>query len=272
MGSNEGRPDEAPRRTVKISGFLMDRHDVTNAEFETFVKATGYRTVAERPPDPRGFPGVPREALKPGGAVFAKGGWSYVPGANWRHPLGPKSNLKGKRRHPVVQVAWDDAAAYARWAGKRLPTEAQWEYAARANRTRRYTWGDEPFSVEKPQANIWQGDFPTQDLGQDGYRGTSPVMSFAPNPFGLYDMAGNVWQWCRDWYRPDGYKRMSLKNPQGPSSGYDPDEPGVPKRVLRGGSFLCADCYCKGYRPSARMKSSPDTGLCHAGFRCVKAL
>ena len=269
MGAADGPPDESPVRTVRVSSFLMDRRDVTNAEFARFVRATGYRTVAERPLDPAKFPGVPKNKLKPGGVVF-QNGWTYVPGANWRHPDGPASSIRGKDRHPVVQVAWDDAAAYARWAGKRLPTEAQWEYAARGGRPpTRYTWGDAPFSPKRPQANIWQGPFPAKNLLQDGYRETSPVGSFPPNPFGLYDMAGNVWEWCADWYRPDAYARMAARDPQGPSSGEDPDEPGVPKRVLRGGSFMCADCYCKGYRPSARMKSSPDTGLFHAGFRCV---
>lgn len=270
MGSADGPSDEAPVRTVTITSFLMDRHEVTNGEFARFVRATGYRTVAERPLDPRQFPGVPKSKLKPGGAVFAHGGWTFAPGADWRHPDGPKSSIKGKERYPVVLVAWEDAAAYARWAGKRLPTEAQWEYAARGGQGGKpFIWGDKPFSAKKPQANIWQGDFPRKNLVQDGYRETAPVMRFAPNRFGLYDMAGNVWEWCADLYRPDAYAHASKRDPKGPATSYDPDEPNVPKRVLRGGSFLCADCYCKGYRPSARMKSSPDTGLFHAGFRCV---
>lgn len=269
MGSADGPPDEAPVRIVTVSPFFMDRHEVTNDAFAAFVRATGYRTVAERPLDPRKFPGVPKAKLVPGGIVFRGGAWAYVPGADWRHPDGPASSIRGKGHYPVVQVAWEDAAAYAQWAGKRLPTEAEWEFAARAGAAHRYVWGDEPFSPKHPQANIWQGEFPTRNLVQDGYRETAPVMSFPPNPYGLYDMAGNVWEWCRDWYRPDAYAHMRARDPQGPASSLDPDEPGVPKRVLRGGSFMCADCYCKGYRPTARMKSSPDTGLFHAGFRCV---
>ena len=263
MGSSDGPPDEAPVHTVTVSSFLMDRHEVTNAQFAAFVRAAGYKTVAERPL-PKQFAGA-----KPGAVVFRKGGWSFVSGANWQHPDGPGSSIRGKENYPVVQVAWEDAAAYAKWAGKKLPTEAQWEYAARAGVRHKFIWGNAAFSAKRPQANIWQGDFPGKNLVQDGYAETAPVMHFTPNGFGLYDMAGNVWEWCRDWYRPDAYLHSAKKNPHGPPNGYDPDEPGVPKRVLRGGSFMCADCYCKGYRPSARMKSSPDTGLFHAGFRCV---
>lgn len=271
MGSKNGPTDESPVHAVAISPFFMDRHEVTNAQFATFVKATGYRTVAERPLDPRQFPGIPAAHLRPGSVVFAGQAWAYVPGANWRHPAGPKSSITGKDRYPVVQVAWEDAAAYAKWAGKRLPTEAQWEYAARGGRPgAAYIWGDAPYSTRKPQANIWQGDFPVRNQGLDGYRETAPVMRFAPNGYGLYDMAGNVWEWCADWYRPDAYAGSSRLDPKGPSGSVDPEEPGVPKRVLRGGSFLCAANYCKGYRPSARMKSSPDTGMFHAGFRCVR--
>jgi formylglycine-generating enzyme required for sulfatase activity len=248
----------------------MDRHEVTNGQFAAFVRATGYKTVAERSLDPKQFPGVPEAKLKPGGVVFAKGGWTYKPGASWRHPEGPGSSIAAKGSHPVVQIAWEDAAAYAKWAGKALPTEAQWEYAARAGRDgEKYIWGNASFSPKRPQANIWQGDFPAKNLGQDGYMKTSPVMRFAPNRFGLYDMAGNVWEWCADWYRPDAYSQERAKDPRGPSSSFDPDEPSVPKRVMRGGSFMCADGYCQGYRPSARMKSSPDTALFHTGFRCV---
>lgn len=262
MGDAQGHADEQPVRRIAISPFLMDRHEVTNAQFAAFVRATGYKTVAERPLDPRKFPGVPLSKLKPGGVAFVMGrGWAYAPGTDWRHPDGPGSTIRNKDRYPVVQVAWDDAAAYARWASRRLPTEAQWEYAARGGAAGKpFIWGDKPFSAKRPRANVWQGDFPGKNLCEDGVRETMPVGSFAPNPFGLYDMAGNVWEWCADWYRPDAYAHDATK---------DPDEPGVPKRVLRGGSFMCADCYCKGYRPSARMKSSPDTGMFHAGFRCV---
>ena len=271
MGSADGPPDERPVRRVTLAPFLMDRHEVTNAQFAAFVRATGYRTAAERPPDPRDFPGVPRRRLKAGAGVFATGrGWSYVPGADWRHPGGPETSLAGKGNHPVVQVSWTDARAYARWAGRELPTEAQWEYAARGGLAGEpYIWGAAPFSPKRPQANIWQGDFPVQNLVQDGYATTAPVMSFPPNRFGLYDMAGNVWEWCADRYRPDAYRTMAARDPQGPATLLDPEDPSSPVRVLRGGSFLCADCTCKGYRPSARMKSSPDTALFHAGFRCV---
>lgn len=269
LGDKNGHADEQPARRIRISSFLMDRHEVTNDQFAAFVKATRYVTVAERPLDPRQFPGVPKSKLKPGGVTF-KNGWTFTTGANWRHPDGSNSSIKNKGRYPVVQVAYEDAVAYAKWAGKSLPTEAQWEYAARGGIDfKPYIWGDQPFSPKKPQANIWQGDFPAKNLCQDGYRETSPVEKFAPNRFGLSDMAGNVWEWCADWYRPDAYAHDATKDPTGPAASYDPDEPGVPKRVLRGGSFMCADCYCKGYRPSARMKSSPDTGMFHAGFRCV---
>lgn len=273
MGTRNGLPDEAPPHWVTVSGFYMDRHEVTNDQFAAFVKATGYRTVAERPLNPKDYPGVPKADLKPGAGVFEVGkGWSYVSGASWRHPSGPKSNLVGKGKFPVVQVAWDDAMAYAKWAGKQLPTEAQWEFAARGGSNRAFIWGNEPFSTKRPQANIWQGEFPYECKVLDGFKTTAPVMSFAPNPYGLFDMAGNVWEWCRDWYRPDAYQPAAVTNPKGPRDSYDPDEPGVAKRVLRGGSFLCADNYCRGYRPTARMKSTPDTGLFHAGFRCVKPL
>jgi formylglycine-generating enzyme required for sulfatase activity len=183
--------------------------------------------------------------------------------------------LKGLERHPVVQVCWEDAAAYARWAQKRLPTEAEWEFAARGNLAGQpYAWGQAaPGSAGSWRANLWQGDFPFQDTGADGFRGTAPVGSFAPNGFGLYDMSGNVWQWCQDWYAPDYYTHSPQENPPGPEerASFDPEEPGVAKKTMRGGSYLCNDCYCSGYRPGARMKSTPDTALCHTGFRCVKS-
>lgn len=272
MGSEQGGADERPVRAVRVSAFFMDRHEVTNDEFRKFVEATGYITTAERPLDPKDFPGVPAKDLKPGAAVFTSGdGWRYVPGANWRAPLGPGSDLRGKDQHPVVQVSWDDAWAYAKWVGKRLPTEAEWEAAARsAGPAAEFAWGSTDFDDDKPQANIWQGQFPEKDAGIDGFQGTAPVGSFRPNPLGLYDMAGNVWEWCSDWYRADAYEVMPGTNPQGPVASNDPAEPAVQKRVMRGGSFLCAASYCRGYRISARMKSSPDTGLSHVGFRCVK--
>ncbi|MEQ1823468.1 MAG: formylglycine-generating enzyme family protein [Fimbriimonadaceae bacterium] len=266
MGSERDRADEAPAHSVALDGFWIDNTEVTNGQFAEFVKATKYQTVAEKNPD---IPGVPKEKLVPGALVFKAGaGWTYVPGANWRHPEGPGSTIEKKLDHPVVQVCWEDAAAYAKWAGKTLPTEAQFEYAARGGRTgARYSWGDAP---PVKQANFWQGSFPEKNDNTDGFLTTSPVRSFEPNGFGLYDMAGNVWEWCQDWYRPDAYKSAASKNPSGPPNSNDPDEPGMPKRVVRGGSYLCADCYCQGYRLTARMKSSPDTGLMHTGFRCVK--
>jgi formylglycine-generating enzyme required for sulfatase activity len=194
-----------------------------------------------------------------------------VPGANWRHPTGPKSSIAGLEKHPVVQVCWDDAMAYAKWAGKRLPTEAEWEYAARGGLTNAaFIWGSELTPGGKWNGNIWQGKFPTENTSADGFPGTAPVATFAPNGYGLYDMAGNVWEWCADWYQPEYYAQSPAKNPPGPQESYDPNEPGVMKRVMRGGSFLCSDVYCTGYRPSARMKSSPDTALSHTGFRCVR--
>jgi len=272
MGSDAGNPDEKPAHKVRLSAFLLDKPEVTNEQFAAFVRATGYKTTAELPLDPKDFPDVPADKLKPGAAVFTTGkGWSYVPGANWRHPGGPATTIEGKENHPVVQVSWDDATAYAKWANKRLPTEAEWEYAAKAGRTNPETIWVNAGPTAKPQANIWQGSFPEKNDNTDGFLTTAPVGSFPPSPNGLYDMAGNVWEWCSDWYRPDAFKDSPVQDPKGPASSYDPDEPNLPKRVMRGGSFLCADCYCRGYRPTARMKSSPDTGLFHVGFRCAKS-
>ncbi|MCO5296438.1 MAG: formylglycine-generating enzyme family protein [Fimbriimonadaceae bacterium] len=282
MGSEDGRPDERPVHTVELDGFWMDTHEVTNAEFKRFIDATGYVTVAERPLDPKDFPGVPPDKLVPGSLVFHEPGadqqvqgylewWVYLPGASWKHPLGPESDLKGLEDHPVTHVAYEDAEAYAKWAGKSMPTEAQWEYAARGGlKGESYPWGNELVDGGKDQANIWQGTFPRKNTEKDGFRLTAPVGSFAPNGYGLYDMAGNVWEWCADWYRPDGYTSSTKRNPTGPDSSFDPDEPGVPKHVVRGGSFLCTDQYCSGYRVASRMKSTADTGLANTGFRCVK--
>ena len=283
-GSADGRPDERPVRAIAISGFWMDRTEVTNDQFAAFVSATKFVTMAERKPDPKDFPGVPAENLVPGSLVFTAPAtvdsledchrwWRYQPDADWRHPDGPGSSITGRGNHPVVQVCWFDAVAYATWAGKRLPTEAEWEYAARGGITGApYTWGTAtPGADGHWQANIWQGRFPTVNSGADGFVSTAPVASFAANGYGLHDLAGNVWEWCSDWYRPDAYATSAERDPQGPADSVDPDEPGAVKRVQRGGSFLCNDVYCSGYKPAARMKCSPDTGLNHTGFRCVKS-
>ncbi len=288
-----GRPDEFPRHQVKISAFYMDRHEVTNAQFRAFVETTHYVTTAEKKPDweelkkqlPAGTPKPADSLLVAASLVFsppnhpvqldnASVWWKWVPGADWRHPQGRQSSIKGKDNYPAVQVSWNDAVAYAKWAGKRLPTEAEWEYAARGGKPNSiYPWGDEPVGKGKMKANIWQGNFPNENTQKDGYYHTAPVMSFAGNGFGLYDMAGNVWEWCNDWYRPDYYAscaRMgTVTDPDGPNDFYDPDEPTVPKHVVRGGSFLCTDQYCSGFRVAARMKTSFDTSLEHTGFRCA---
>jgi formylglycine-generating enzyme required for sulfatase activity len=286
-------PSERPGHRVRVGGFWMDETDVTNAQFRAFVEATGYVTTAEKPPSaeeilkqsPPGTPPPPKEKLVPGSLVFRptqgpvdtrdfSQWWHWTPGASWRHPEGPGSTIDGKDDHPVVHVSWDDAVAYAKWAGKRLPTEAEWEFAARGGLDNKpYAWGDEPFSEEHPQCNIWQGEFPYRNTAKDGYERTAPVKSFAPNGYGLYDVAGNVWEWCADWYQRDLYRTRAGKsvtiNPAGPERTIDPARPFMPQRVQKGGSFLCSDSYCSRYRPSARHGCSPDTGMAHVGFRCV---
>jgi len=284
MASN----DAGPIHRVRVDGFWVDATAVTNEQFEQFVKATGYVTIAERTPTKEEFPTAPAENLVAGSVVFAPTDhevpldnhfqwWTYIPGANWRHPLGPDSDLKGKEKYPVVQVAYPDAEAYAKWAGKRLPTEAEFEFAARGGLSgKTYVWGDEFRPNGKWMANTWQGKFPVKDAGEDGFAGIAPVKRFPPNGYGLYDMAGNVWEWCSDWYRPDYYKTLSEKggvaiNPQGPDSPFDPAEPNEKKRVHRGGSFLCNSQYCSRYIVGTRGKGEVNTGTNHLGFRCVKS-
>lgn len=280
-----GEPTQAdcnPVHPVYVDGFWMDRTEVTNRQFAEFVKATGYKTIAERQPDPKEFPDVPPEKLAPFSLVFRMTSgpvdlrneqqwWEPVFGADWRHPEGPGSSIEGKDDYPVVHVCWHDAVAYAEWAGKRLPTEAEWEFAARGGLDRkRYVWGEEPPSETKPQANIWQGRFPYQNTEKDGNRFAAPVAQFPPNAFGLHDMAGNVWEWCADWYTADYYEESPRRNPKGPESSYDPNEPQTPKRVQRGGSFLCSDQFCTRYLPGARGKGDVNSGHTHTGFRCAK--
>ncbi len=281
MGSDTGPADARPQHQVEVDAFWIDQHEVTNEQFARFVESTGFVTTAERKPSPGDFPDVPAEQLVSGSLVFTPSSkdpaldqplswWRFVPGANWRHPEGPGSDIDDRAKHPVVHVSWDDAFAYGKWAGKRLPTEAEWEYAARGRLDRKeYVWGDEQQPLGRHAANIWQGRFPHENTREDGFVATAPVASFPANGYGLHDMAGNVWEWCADWYRPDYYAHTSAINPLGPDSSYDPDEPGARKRVERGGSYLCTDQYCGSFRPARRMKTSPDTSLCHTGFRCV---
>ncbi|MBC7893994.1 MAG: formylglycine-generating enzyme family protein [Cytophagaceae bacterium] len=289
MGGDDAHASdvERPVHRVRVDGFFLDAHTVTNARFEEFVQATGYVTVAERTPDVEGLmaqlpPGTaaPDAALLvPGSLVFTpiatavdlrdwSRWWSWAPGADWRHPEGPQSSIEGKQDHPVVHVAWEDAVAWATWAGRRLPTEAEWEFAARGGAERSpHTWGDAAHDPAQPQAHIYEGTFPAHAAAP------TRVGRYPPNGYGLHDMSGNVWQWTLDWYRPDTYavddRRGVVVNPTGPAASLDPRTEGQPARVLRGGSYLCNDAYCRGYRVSARSPGAPDSGTSHIGFRTV---
>lgn len=274
--------DTKPVREIDVSGFWIDQTEVTNRQFAEFVKATGYKTVAEIAPKAEDYPGADPDLLVPGSVVFTPSEgpvpldnflqwWRWQPGADWRHPEGPDSSIENRMDHPVVHIAYNDAEAYAKWAGKRLPTEAEWEKAARGGLQRKkYVWGDELNPDGHWMSNNWQGGFPHANSKDDGFFSTAPVKSYPPNGFGLYDVSGNVWEWCSDWYRPDSYKSMASKDPKGPADSFDPQEPGIPKRVHRGGSFLCSDLYCIRYLPAARGKGALDSGANHIGFRCVK--
>jgi len=297
MGTDDpaSLPNERPAHRVRLGAFWMDAHDVTNAEFSKFVAATGYVTTAERPVDwdelkrqlPPDTPKPPADRLQPGSLVFTppdhpvdlrdmSNWWTWTTGANWKHPQGPESNIVGKDAFPVVQVSWDDAAAYAKWAGKRLPTEAEWEYAARggAASNTRYIWGDAFKPGGKFQANTFTGTFPCRNTAEDGFAGLAPVASFPPNGYGLYDMAGNVWNWCSDPYADDAEARTKAQgvccNPPGPGSAMSGQDPTCILRVTKGGSFLCNPNYCESYRPTARRGTPYDTGSEHVGFRCAK--
>lgn len=294
MGTDEDQAyaAEKPAHAVRVSGFWMDATEVTNAEFQKFVEATKYVTVAERVPTweemqaqlPPGTPRPPDEQLVAGSLVFVPPAqpvpldhianwWRYTPGANWRQPEGPGSSIAGKENHPVVHVAFEDAQAYARWAGKRLPTEAEWELAARGGLSgKRFAWGDEKTPAGRHLANTFQGHFPDRDTRDDGFGGTAPVRSFPPNGYGLYETIGNVWEWTSDWYDAHAHQRQQagIANPTGPAKSFDPNEPFAQKRVTKGGSYLCSDDYCVNYRPSARQGTSFDSGASHIGFRCVK--
>ena len=289
MGSDNHYPEEAPVHRVTVGAFWMDRYPVTNRQFKEFVKATGHVTFAEIPPDPKDYPGALPDMLYAGSLVFCPPArpvdlrncewWTFLKGADWRHPYGPKSNINGLDNHPVVHVAFADALAYARWAGKDLPTEAEWEFAARGRLDdAEYAWGDEFTPGGKHMANTWQGEFPRQNRNEDGYERTSPVNAFPPNGYGVCDMIGNVWEWTTDWYSPkheaDAPKVCCIpENPRGAreDASYDPRQPSIkiPRKVIKGGSHLCAPNYCRRYRPAARHAEPVDTSTSHVGFRCI---
>lgn len=291
---NEGRRDEYPAHKVELDSFWIDKHQVTNRQFRKFVEATDYLTVAEREPEweeikkqlPPGTPKPPDSILQPGALTFVppehpvplddeSQWWEWTPGANWHHPQGPQSDIKGKDDYPVVQVAYEDAEAYAKWAGKRLPTEAEWEYAARGGlKEKKYSWGNENPQSGSPKANIWDGHFPNKNSGWDNFEGLAPIKSFPANDYGVYDMAGNVWEWTQDWYDANYYNTLEGKitdNPQGPDKNNNSIRGRTSMRTIRGGSFMCNKAYCKGYRVTSRMMSTPDSGLENLGFRCVSS-
>ncbi|MDH7460328.1 formylglycine-generating enzyme family protein [Chitinophagaceae bacterium 26-R-25] len=285
-GGHEAMNDARPIHRVYVNPFYMDETEVTNAEYAKFVAATGYVTVAEKKPTKEEFPDAPEENLVAGSVVFTPPShevklndhyqwWNYIKGADWRHPTGPDSDITGKDNYPVVQIAYEDAVAYANWAGKRLPTEAEWEFAARGGKAgEMYAWGNQLKPKDKWMANTFQGHFPNQDAGSDGFIGIAPIKQFQANEYGLYDVAGNVWEWCNDWYRSDYYQDLSkqavTRNPQGPTTSFDPSEPGTKKKVQRGGSFLCTDQYCTRYMVGTRGKGEFRSASNHIGFRCVK--
>lgn len=286
-GGPDSMSDARPIHRVRVDGFWMDRTEVTNAQFAAFVAATGHVTVAEQAPRQEDFPDAPPENLVAGSVVFTPPAesvplgnhlrwWDYVKGAHWRQPLGPDSSIAGHDDWPVVHIAYEDAEAYAKWAGKRLPTEAEWECAARGGLAgARYPWGNDFRPEGRWMANTWQGTFPAKNTADDGYAGIAPVAQYPPNAYGLYDMSGNIWEWCSDWYRPDTYATlaapgMTTSNPRGPDTSLDPQEPGQAKRAQRGGSYLCSDQYCARYIVGPRGKGEISSATNHIGFRCVK--